>query len=228
MKNKILIWDTSGIDPVRYSLKEDQIQIEKINAFYAQAGLKTATSSECVSCEFTYEHNNQRNILVESIANTSCISGKSGTVFLAANGDFSYSFYGSSISVNVIYSKTEGVSTLRGGTLWKNSCQWTSNLSIEDKSLITITGVLDYSDCAILTNDKGLRKQCDLEGVKNFGTCSMLAGMVISNIISYQKGTIIFKNWAEKDKRWIPKRTFAEILNIERDRFDNGSSFWVN
>jgi len=109
-------------------------------------------------------------------------------------------------------------------------------LSTEDRFVIQTAQQTksEYSWTAVFSNDWHLRKQCvSYEGVDVYGTCSMLAGMVITEVISYQKGSFIYYEWFHQNPRWIPperitrrKLRFGEVLSIERERVNNGKSFW--
>jgi len=236
MENKILVFDTAGIEPIRYSLKEGRIKLQELQDFYYTAKINVVTSYACASREFTYEHNSQQNIFVESITKDSCTLGDEGVVFLSFTGDFSQRPYGDiNVPVSVINPQTKTTSTTNIDTLWKCTPQWNNEMSDEDKSLIEIIKDPEKENYALLTNNYHLREQCKFEGIKVYGTCSMLAGMVISNTMSYQKGTFIFNSWLEKDRKWIPnknkerdKLSFKEILDIEKKRSRNNSSFWIN
>lgn len=231
MENKILALDTSGIDPIRFSLKKNEIQINKLQDFFKQASIVAVTSYECVSQEFVYDHNRQQNMFVESLSNSSSTFEKN-SIFLNPNGDFYKTSQGHDLQVNINNSQYEEISTIN---IWKCTSQWSNEMSEEDKSLIKLKEDYKNISYAILTNDYNFRQQCEFEGINVYGTCSMLAGMVLSDTINYQKGTCIFKSWSEKEKKWIPselktkrKLSFKEILEIEKNRIKEGRSFWIN
>ncbi|EKE15741.1 MAG: hypothetical protein ACD_11C00108G0035 [uncultured bacterium] len=236
MQNKILIIDTSGIDPIRYSISKKQLQLQQVHDFFICAGVSLATSYECMTKEFTYEHNCQKNLLVESISESSKTFTNPNKVYMSYDGDFSTTLSGQDcLMIDIIDLKAVTSTTINCQTLWKSSVQWQNEMSQIDQSLVNITQSIKSEVCALLSNDYHTRIQCQNDGVKIYGTCSMLAGMTLTSTISYQKGSSIYSGWVKKDRKWVPKNkitkksiTFKEILDIEKNRMKNGESFWIN
>jgi membrane-bound inhibitor of C-type lysozyme len=236
MQKKVLIVDTSGIDPISYSISTKQLQLNLVHSFLNYAGITLKTSYKCATKEFTYEYNRQGDLLVESISEDSKTCVNIGVVYMSYNGGFSTTWNGlGCVKIDVIDSSALEISTTNCQTLWKTSIQWQNEMSQVDKSLINVAELIQTENRAILSNDYQVRVQCQNDGIKAYGTCSLLAGMTLANVISFQKGTSIYSNWVNKDRKWVPKNritketiTFKEILDIEKERIKNGLSFWIN
>ena len=73
-----------------------------------------------------------------------------------------------------------------------------------------------------------------LEGHSVCGSCAVLAEMVLTDIISTQRATYIYKLWGQSNPKILPnkdnvtkeKYVFKEILQLER--LKNKRGFWVN
>jgi len=116
--------------------------------------------------------------------------------------------------------------------LWEESKYW-KKLDEVDKSLIYAQRILTSNTTntttrvASLVNAEDLRNQHNIEGFEVYGSASMLAGMCLKGIISFQKATFLYYTWRKIDKRWTPQISFREVLEIEKERFKKGTSFWL-
>lgn len=232
---KALIIDSSGIDPLQFSLFEKHLNVVEVENFFNNANIDLFYSSACQT-EFSFQYPTiTPSLFVESISVSSqSFSNLVDAIYLSDSGVFSQS------SFNVDYPKVascQALSSESSSTLWQFSPHY-NFLSLCDKSIIETAKNLRNSSetVAVLSNDWHLRQQClGFEGINVYGTCSMLAGMVLSDIISYQKGIFIYYTWAITNARWIPnesktreKLKFKEIIEIERNRFRGGKSLWMN
>lgn len=233
--NKILVNDSSGIDPNSFSLSEKHFNDQVLKNFLNNAGIDNYYSNDCIG-EFIFEHKEQKDLLVESIGEISLTNGESGnTIYLSNNGTFSASSLGEYHCLPIYPLQSQQSIQIQE---INSSTSYYKHLSTEDKSILKVAKYKKaeglYDNVAILTNDWNLKKQSiDCEAIPAFGTCSMLAGMVLNNAISYQKGTYIYKYWLEHNHRWIPndgdykKLSFQKVLQIERERMNNKKSFWT-
>ncbi|MEK7211213.1 MAG: hypothetical protein AAB731_01115 [Patescibacteria group bacterium] len=75
-----------------------------------------------------------------------------------------------------------------------------------------------------------IREYCDhfsvLVPYKAHSAATMIAGMTLNNLLSTQKATPIYYAWGKKDKGWVPKLSFREVLEIEKQRVKDKKSFW--
>lgn len=232
-ENKILVIDSSGIDPISFSLSEKHFSDQIIKNFFNNSGIESYYSNDCIR-EFIFEHKEQKDLLVESIGKTSLTNGGDNEIYLSNNGTFSSSSLGEYHCLPVYPLQSQQPIQIQE---IDSSSSYYKHLSSEDKSILKVAKYKKAeglcNNVAILVNDWNLKKQSiDCEAIPAFGTCSMLAGMVLNNAISYQKGTYIYKCWLARDPRWIPndgnykKLSFQKVLQIERERMNNKKSFW--
>jgi len=225
--NKALVVDVSSLNPLYFSLSNNHFTSDLINNFIKKSNIDLFYDDSCYD-EFNYNWNNQGSLFIESPIKAN------EAIYLSDVGNL----YSSSDNINqpkISSLKTEFSESVQQ-TLWGNSFSY-KHLSEEDKQIIQTAQQLQtkYSWTAVFSNDWHLKNQCiSYEGVDTYGTCSMLAGMVLSNFITYQKGTFIYHKWLNEDFKWIPFNrifkkalSFKEVLDIERKRIDNDKSFWI-
>ena len=229
MENKKLVVDSSGFNPFQYSIRNKDIAPKDLGDFFEQQNIELCTAKETCSCgEFsyaeqgdfythkTYQSFNAPNETTANLKNTKYEIGENGTIIEAINER-------SELEINVI-SITEGTTTSM-----EDLKNWTSpKISNEDKFSILLAETLNTEiSTAILANDQKLRKHAKRLRISTYGSSVLLAGMVISGIYSYQKGTSVYYSWNKKNAGWIPENmTFKEILDIERMRVIKNESFF--
>jgi len=226
--SKALVVDRSGLDPIMFSLANKHLTSNTVSDFINDAGIDCYFSDFCRN-EFLYQYNPQQSLFSEPL-NMNKITD---SIYLSDAGALSSSSF--NINQLGIFASQSEISNSIQPTLWQNSPHY-KYLSVEDKCIIQTPQQLrsEYSWVAVFSNDWHLREQCiSYEGIYAYGTCSMLAGMVITDVISYQKGSFIYYEWLNQNPRWIPsekitrrKLKFKEVLDIERERVNNGKSFW--
>ncbi|GEM_PF-5211509 len=229
---KALIIDSSGVHPWLFAVKEGGISPEKFEEFFNDIGGVDCHLSNQARHEFsTLEYASGVSLFAEPIQ----FVGEQGydEVYLSDAGYFSVT---TNANLGLRLSVSDSGTEPSHSTLWETSSQWQS-MSREDRSVMKLSRELtsQYSSVAILTNDWALRQQSTLyEGIEARGTCSMLAGFVLSGYINYQRGTSIFGQWLTQESRWVPtyyperrKFTFREVLEVERNLRTKDKSFWA-
>jgi len=227
-KNKALVVDISGLNPIDFSLANNHFTPDVVSDFIDNTDIDCFFADSSRD-EFIYNYNNQQSLFDKQINRDTDIICLSNTGHLDS----------SSLNINQLKISALQIETSNSIqlTLWQNSPDY-GYLSTNDKDIIQTAQQLqnEYSWVAVLSNDWHLREQCiSYEGINVYGTCSILAGMVVTNVISYQKGSFIYYEWFNYDPRWIPsekatrrKLKFKEVLDIERERVNSGKSFWVS
>jgi len=234
-KKRLAIIDSSFSRPVQFSLSEGDLIQEDLYEFCDNLDVYFYNTSLNMH-EFMSGYASQPSLFAQpiSVASYSMIQS-SKVIYLSNNGDFSLT---AGINKPLPIAIYDSEINQNQPTLWQHSFQWRERLSFEDKNIISLASTLSstYEGVAVLTNDWALRQQCNLyEGIDVYGTCSMLAGLALSNVITYQKGTFIYKTWFNEEPRWVPtnllerrKWTFKEVLDFERERIKQRKSFWIN
>jgi|SRR3989344_3846415 len=204
MKNinkKALVIDSSGIHPLLFAIGEKDIKSNKLDSFLSNLDTDCYLSNQARHEFSMLNYASGISLFAEPI---NLGTQNYDAVYLSDAGYFSATAdtdFGLKLSASNL-----ATTEINQPTLWETSNQW-KGLSIEDRSVIkTARGfVPQYSSVAILTNDWDLRQQSTLfEGIEVRGTCSMLAGLVLGDYISYQQGTYIFGKWLTREPRWIP------------------------
>lgn len=228
-ENKALVVDASGIDPVSFSLANEYFNNENLKFLFKKGSIDLYYPSSCVE-EFLFQHCSQESLFVGQLSlQEEAIKQAGGSIYLSDTGSFSCS----SSNFNNDYCEIKSFQDIHNSSpqlgLWQVSTEY-QNLSSNDKNIINTAIALkeNYRYVAILANDLDLRRYCQsYEGISVYGTCSLLAGMVLTEVFSYQKGTAMYSKWFNKDPRWVPSNLkFKEVLNLERQRFNNKKSFW--
>ena len=236
INKKLLVIDSSGIRPFVFAEAKLGLSQENLENFSNSVNLDLKFANSTIS-EFSFAYTSQISIFEETLT-SSLLSGKSNkntSIIMSDAGYFSLT----SDRTEQLSIKSSKIKTNEQSKLWELSPHW-ELLSPQDKDIITlaINGSRTYEEVAILTNDWHLREQClNFENIHAYGSCSMLAGMVLTNFITYQKGTYIYNGWLNFSPRWIPycknehgikrKLRFSEVLAIEKGRMQKGNSFWL-
>lgn len=236
-RKKCLIVDTSAAYPIAFAEKNLNLYSGFLEDFVDNLDLELFSSDKSAQ-EFSFSYGTQRSIFTSPIEPTVFlnVSSKGFSVSLSGDGYFSVSNGNAWEQFNIGITQIDDISAQT--RLWELSPHW-GFLSPQDKSLVTLAYEKSktFNEVAVLTNDWHLRQQLlDFENISTFGSSSMLAGVVLTGFISYQKGTYVYLGWLKENPRWIPytknsygvkrKLKFSEVLSIERSRIENGSSFW--
>ncbi len=221
---KYLVADAAGFDPIRYSINKGWMMVNDFGKFFCQVEIKMCIPDIALKeGEFSYS---EIPCLFNSYTVTSTVVNDQ-TYIISSNG----TVLPDNIFLNESKFKIYSINTKSSQpNLWQTSEYW-PELSLVDKSNIFLAEDLLNSkkETAILTNDLDLKFQSIISNIPVFGTASLLAGMVIGNIYSHQKGTKLFYNWQIIDPKWTPKGyTFREVLDSEKLREQKGQSFWLN
>ncbi len=214
---KILIPDSSGLNPFLYSIREGELRTEDLEKFLETQEIKLYAAKEvCFDCNNAFRYSNKSDIFTQSfiensVGCTGCTIGDNGTFVESMNKP----------ALVTIVAATESSRTFEG---------WPSpKISKEDKSSIVLAKKLSGKYVAVLANDGNLRKHCGRLNVLVYGSASLLAGIVLTGFLTYQKGTCLYNSWYVKNHGWIPKNlTFGSVLKIERNRIEGNKSFFVN
>ena len=114
--------------------------------------------------------------------------------------------------------------------LWESSSYWKKISSFQpDLSVVNLSRLLYEKEYifSVLVNDWYLRQQLLLEGQSIIGSSALLAEMVLSDIISCQKGSFIYYNiWQQANSKFLPNKNnftkekyeFKEILQLARNK----------
>ncbi len=226
-ENKFLIIDTSGFNPIRYSITEGDMAINDLTRFSVQANLQLCITSAILQSGefsysktpdlFTYTHNRPLSDTTSSGINDQLTK----SCWLTLNGTMTIDNHMGELEVKVLNIQTTQT----------NSSNYLSKLSPQDISNISLANELleSGSNVAILVNDWHLREQAKVNKISVYGTCSFLAGMVLNDIYTYQKTTKLHYKWKEVDKKWVPRDfSFKDVLHLESDRNKERKSFWFN
>jgi len=123
--------------------------------------------------------------------------------------------------------------SVRQISLWESSPHWKEiSSSQSDLSIVNLSRLLYEKKYifSVLVNDWHLRQQLLLEGQSIIGSSALLAEMVLSDIISCQKGSFIYYNiWQQADSKFLPNKNnftkekyeFKEILQLARNKKQN-------
>ncbi len=236
-RTKALVVDSSGIAPIMHSLDEGDFVVSKCNELPISSGIDLYYDRSSTA-ELSFQPGFQTS-LFEMPLSTSNPVPKHEEIYLSDTGTFSSVTFRTDWPTLKNAQYDHDYSVVYQASLWQTSVHW-KRLSMEDVNIINTAHELKraYGEVAILSNDGDLRKQCGrFEGISVYGTCSMLAGMVLNRYMNYQKATYIHSTWAGIDLRWVPRKIsepsgkrvmkFGEILDIERRRLKNKKSFWT-
>ena len=239
LNKKCLIIDSSGVRPFVFAVKNLSLNFKKFEEFSDHFDIFIGDSL-LLNGEFSFSYGNQQSIFTSPInpvqltnfplQNFSIVLSDAGYLSQTINKKSKFSFNISKIEVDVNQRRI----------LWDSSPHW-DFLSDRDKDIISLAYQKNktYDEVAVLTNDWHLRQQClEFEGISTYGSCSMLAGAVLTGFITYQQGTYIYSGWLKEEPKWIPyakneygfkrKLKFREVLEIERWRIKNNESFWIS
>jgi len=239
-KNKYLIIDASSWEPLRFSLTNGTMTVSELNTLFSQADVTPViTKTAYLAGEFNFSEQPtifdayENNFLTFS-SETNCINSEDVLVSSATvqpNG---------TLTAKSLYSDDDLIgdslnflifdSTLQPQmTLWEMNNEHWQALSESDKSAVHLARYFCSvnQQAGILANDWDLRAQCFYEGIEVYGTASLLAGMFLSGTYSCQKATGIFYKWKDYDKKFVPKKSFKEVLSIERKRAEKDKILWV-
>lgn len=252
IREKILIEDKSGWDPFIWSISNNYLTSKRINDFFISQDITSVITQEALDVgEFKHSYNPNLfsgNIDKYNKNESFCFSELDGSLTKK-----SLDSYGLEVSIesasqlarstnNFLENKQNdlnagvfddiGMCSNDQFNLWESTSFW-RHLSFSDKSVVRLQRnfAARYSSTSVasLVNDWCLREQIKTEGYQVYGSVSMLAGMVFVGNLSTQKATQIFYKWKEFDSKWVPRDlSFREVLSIERNRVENGTSFWVN
>lgn len=217
---KILIPDSSGLNPFLYSIREGKIMTEDLDKFLESQGIKLYAAKEvCFDNEYSYSpqwdiftYKTLQSFNGEGSNCIGCTIGGNGTFIESPE---------TSAMVTIV-AATESSKTFEN---------WPSpKISKEDKATILLAQKYSNKDnVAILANDGKLRKHSKRLKISIYGSASLLAGIVLTKILTYQKGIYLYESWYVKNHGWTPNHlTFGNVLDIERKRIKDGKSFLVN
>lgn len=236
INKKCLIVDSSGVRPFVFAEAKLGLSSRVLEGFFDYNGLNLHLGSTTIN-EFAFRYNPQESLFSASL-DSSLFLGVPNKNFSISLSDAGY-FSLTNNNMNQLSIYASNVKVSNQNRLWELSPHW-GPLSPQDRDVISLAlGVSKtYDEVAILTNDWHLRQQCsNFEGISTYGSCSMLAGIVLTGFITYQKGTYIYQKWLEEEPRWIPyqknehgikrKLKFGEVLAIERSRMQKENSFWM-
>lgn len=191
INKKSLIVDSSGIRPFVFAEKKLRLSSEVLENFTDYVGLDLYLNNTTIK-EFFFRYNAQTSIFNTPLA-TSLLDGisyENSSISLSDTGYFSLT----DGNVDQFSIRTSKARINQQNRLWESSPHW-KFLSSQDRDVITLalSKSKTYDEVAILTNDWHLRQQClDFENISTYGSCSMLAGIVLTDFVTYQKGTYIF------------------------------------
>ncbi len=261
---KHLIIDKSGWDPFAFIFDPKNKNIltpEKIHEFLEKCGAVGVVTLEAVQAG-EYLHSYKPNLFsgITSAAGCGVAANKIENLSFNSDGTLTSSHILRSgndvkiISASGFYSRTVAENQLSGTALikigqvakiqelqqplWESSTHWRSvSNSQSDLSVIQLNrdlAKIGFINAITLVNDWHLREQLKLEGHSVCGSCAVLAEMVLTDIISTQRATYIYKLWGQSNPKILPnkdnvtkeKYVFKEILQLER--LKNKRGFWVN
>lgn len=261
---KYLIIDKSGWDPFNFALSKkskNALNINKIDEFFRKCHTTPLITKEAFEAgEFT-DHSYNHNLFSGVITTTTSGINSNGIGTVSFNTDgtltsntLQFNNRVEIISITDVFSETislheqskslinnEGFLQYKKTqkTLWETSKYWGSvSKSMPDLSVVYTNRQFQKINLhyTTLVNDWHLREQIKIEGYEVCGSSSILANMVLANIINYQNGTCIYKIWGDSNKKWLPNKNnstkekykFREILEIERKRIDNNRNFFLS
>lgn len=239
-RNKYLLIEPSGWEPIRRSLSDGIVTISDIDSFLNSNNIASVISQTAyLAGEFNFANQitlynaYESGYLNSFSSNTLTNSGifqitpatlqQNGTFI--ANDTWNNYTQGEYFNVSILDDDIPKQSTLFEGS------QYWQFLSDPDRSYVYLARnlVSSGSEVVVLANDRHLRAQLTLEKRKVRGSSSFLAGMVLTGIYSYQKGTKIFHHWKDIDNKFVPKNySFKEVLQVERERRNESNSCcWI-
>jgi hypothetical protein len=191
--NKFLIIDTSGFDPIRYSITEGYMTMSDLKSFSVQANLQLCITNSVLP-EFSYSETPNLFTFrpVQSLSGTASSDTSDQPVknyWLTSNGTLTIDKSLGKLEFKVFNTDAQ-TSQMNGQGL--SNCL--SKLSFQDISNISLAVELlnSRNNAAILVNDRYLRQQAKFYQIPVYGACSFLAGMVLSSIYPYQKATQLY------------------------------------
>lgn len=218
--SKKLIIDQSGYDPYQWSISNNWIATTDLNEFFDCQHITPILSEDAIE-EFNFNYDTQENLFSGSADDSICFSEISGSLTSCQ-----LSPCGTKVNVEA---STQDKSPQC--TLYESSAYW-NFLSEEDKSIVCLQRQLSSDSVnyvGSLVNDWRLKEQIKFEGYNSYGSASMLCGIVLSGVFVWQKACKMFYKWKNIDPKWTPlSLTFKEVLEIEKQRVQDGSSFWIS
>ena len=244
---KYLIIDKSGFDPFTFASAQQNLDITVFENFLEKQHIVPIITEAAFNAgEFTH-HSYGPNLFSGTTFNNEN-PNKVETASFNSDGTLTSAFKSSNavqiISVST-YSNTisqeqwAGVAPVniipQQQSLWMASEHW-KKLSDTDKSVVNLSREFSKKEIqfAVLVNDWHLREYLKLEGHSIIGSAALLAGMVLTNTISPQRGTFIYYEvWGKSNPKYLPnkdnnpkeKLPFKEILQMKRVKINKGVAF---
>lgn len=214
--HKFAVVDASFFTPFDYSIKKGVISVGDLSSFLDQTKIELCVTNSILkeiesicyitSDPLTFRSSQISSDTASSDANT---DSQSAEALLSSSGTMTNYIYMDGLEFRV----------------------FNTSESTPDMSNISLAYELMSSGntAAILTNDERLRREAKHLSILFFGSCSFLAGMVLSGKYTDKKATKIFYKWKMIDQRWVPKDfLFKDVLSMERKRVKDNESFWFN
>lgn len=226
-ENKFLIVDTSGFDPIRYSISNRDMTMNDLYAFSIKANMQLCITDTILKAgEFSYSTNPELFTYRDNASPSNTAFSDMGdqsikSCWLTSNGTITTCEGSGELEFKVLSVQATQTSSI----------SYSQRLSSEDISnIFSANKLLKLGDnVAILVNDWDLKQQAQEGKIPAYGTCSFLAGMVLNDIYTYQKATKLYYKWKSKDKKWVPIfLSFQDILFKEKNRKKDRESFWFN
>lgn len=155
--NKILVIDSSGIDPISFSLSKKHFSDQVLKNFLNNAGIDNYYSNNCIG-EFIFEHKEQKDLLIESVGETSLTNGENGNaIYLSNNGTFSASSLGGYHCLPIYPLQSQQSVQIQG---IDSTSSYYKHLSVEDESILRVAKnkKVEGLNVAILAIDWNLKK----------------------------------------------------------------------
>jgi len=224
-KNKIrLILDSSVLEPIKFSIRGKLIQVELLQDFQNKTNTKIEIPSEI------YKENFDGYVQIPLLGEDA--PKENSTIqeehlMMDDSRVTTMSKYNEGMSFHIV-----SVGDVRDIPMQvEESSQW-KKLSNPDKACYyALNTYIDQGESAIVVaNDKDLRFCASLCDLPNIGSTSLLAAMVLCDLISSQKGSGIYYSWKRTDPQWVLPRNepFSVALNIEKQRKQKQELIWKN
>ncbi len=237
---KYLIIDKSGFDPFTFASAQKKLDIAVFESFLEKQQVVPLVTKEAYTAgEFT-NHSYSPNLFSGTTFNNESLN-KIETASFNSDGTLT-SVFKSSNAVQIIsastYSNTNSQEQLSGvcskntilqqPSLWEVSKHWKElTSSLPDVSVVNLSREFSKKKIqfAVLVNDWHLREYLKLEGYSVIGSAALLAGMVLTNTISYQRGIFIYydilgkanpKYLPNKNNQTKEKYKFREIISEKK------------
>lgn len=237
---KYLIIDKSGFDSFTFASAQKKLDIAVFESFLEKQQVVPLVTEDAYNAgEFT-SHSYSPNLFSGTTFNNESLN-KIETVSFNSDGTLT-SVFKTSNAVQIIsasiYSSTISQEQLSGfapvniipqqPSLWEASDHWKMlSHSLTDLSVVNLSREFSkkWVQFAVLVNDWHLREYLKLEGHSVIGSAALLAGMVLTNTISPQRGTFIYYDvWGKTNPKYLPNKNnqtkekykFREIISEKK------------